>query len=103
MFYYVVPQKRWSWLIFPNQNEALGGAIMPIAISVRRSEAPKAWGESHRSLPQGNPATVSDNLDNPDFFKIFEVIRSRSIKMCLCLKTTVFHFISCYSTNNNEK
>ena len=52
MYYYLLPQKGWSWLIFLDQSEALGGAIAPIAGSVGRSEAPKALSESHRSLPK---------------------------------------------------
>ena len=66
MYYYFLPQKGWSWLIFSDQSEALGGMTAPIARSVRRSEAPKALSESHRSLPQGNPAALSDILDNPE-------------------------------------
>ena len=63
MYYCLLPQKGWNWLSFPDQSEALGGAIAAIASSVGRSEA---LSESHRSLPQGNPATVSDILDNPE-------------------------------------
>ena len=48
--------------MFPDQSEALGGAIAPIESSVGRSEAPKALSESHCSLPPGNPAAVSDIL-----------------------------------------
>ena len=49
--------------IFPDQSEALGGtaAIVPIASSVGRSEAPK------RILPQGNPAAVSDSRLKPGY------------------------------------
>ena len=68
MYYYLLPQKEWSWLIFSDQNEALGGAITPIASSVGRSETPKTLIGTHRSLPQGNPAAVSDIL--PSFFNI---------------------------------
>ena len=66
MYYYLLPQKGWSWLIFLDQSEALGGAIAPIASSVGQNEAPKALSESHLSLPQGNPAAVSDILDNSE-------------------------------------
>ena len=31
LYHYLLPQKGWSWLIFPDQSEALGGAIAPIA------------------------------------------------------------------------
>ena len=64
MYYYLLPQKEWSWLIFPDQSEALGGARAPIASTVGQSEVPKALSVSHRSLPQGNTATLSDILDN---------------------------------------
>ena len=66
MHYYLLSQKGWSRLIFPNQSKALGGVIMPIASSVGLSEAPKALSESHRSLHQGKLAAVSDILDNPE-------------------------------------
>ena len=49
-----------NYLIFPNQSKTLGGTKAPIESSIGRSEAPRALSESHRSLPQGNPATVSD-------------------------------------------
>ena len=59
MYYYLLLQKRQCWLIFPDQIEALGGAIALIASSVGRSEA---LSDSHCSLPQGNPAAVSNIL-----------------------------------------
>ena len=78
MHHYILPQKGWSWLIFLDQSEALGGAIAPIASSVGRSEAPKALSESHRSLPQENPAAISflfNNLEKSVFpdYKDFPV------------------------------
>ena len=83
MYYYLLPQKEWSWSIFPDQSESLGGMIAPIAISVGRSEALKALRESHRSLPQGNHANVSVILDYPEkiFFRIIEAFRTRPTKM----------------------
>ena len=65
MHYYHLPQKGRSWLIFPDQSKALGVATAPIANSVGQNEEPKALSESHRSLPQENPAALSDILDNP--------------------------------------
>ena len=64
--YYVQPQKEYGVNF---------SVPKPIASSVERSEAPKALGESHLSLPQGNNAAVSDILDNPKkiFFRINEV------------------------------
>ena len=62
MYNYLLLQKWWSLLIFPDQSKALGGAI---ASSVGGSEAPKVLRESNRSLRQGNLATVSDILNNP--------------------------------------
>ena len=53
-----------------DQSKALGGATEPIASSVGRSEAPKTLGEFHRSLPQGNPAAVSDILNNPETIRL---------------------------------
>ena len=58
MYYYLLPKKGGIDYFFPDQSEALGGAIAPIASSVGRSEAPKALSESHRSLPQESPAAV---------------------------------------------
>ena len=52
---YFLPQKGWSSKNFPDQSEALGGAIAPIASSLWLSEAPKALRESHRSLPSRKP------------------------------------------------
>ena len=66
MYNCILQQIGWSLLIFPEQSEASGGAILQIASSVGRSEPPKALNEYHRSLPQGNPAAVSDILDNPE-------------------------------------
>ena len=67
MYYYLLAQKGFSWLIFPDRSEALGGVIAPIASSVGRSEAPKVLSESHRSrLKETLPP--SDIL--PRFFNI---------------------------------
>ena len=65
MHNYFLPQKGWE-LIFPDQNEASGAAIAPIGRCMGRSEAPKALSEFHRRVPQGNPVTLSDILDNPE-------------------------------------
>ena len=65
MYYYLLPHRGWSLFVFPDQSEALCVATVLIAMSVGQSEATKALGESHRSLPQGNPAPISDNLYNP--------------------------------------
>ena len=44
VLYYLLPQKGWGWLIFPNHSKALGGAIAPIASSVGQNEAPtRRW------------------------------------------------------------
>ena len=43
--YFLLPQKEWSGLIFPDQKEALGGVTTQIASSVGWSEAPKALSE----------------------------------------------------------
>ena len=51
MYYQLLLQKGYSWLIFPNRSEALGGAIFPIASSVGRIEAPKALSERVPSQP----------------------------------------------------
>ena len=66
MYYYLLPQKEWSLKIVPDQSEALNGAVAPIANSAGRSEVPKALREFHYSLPQGNPAAVSNNLYDPE-------------------------------------
>ena len=58
MYYYLLPEKGWSLLVFLDQSEALGGAIAPIAGSMGRSEALKALSESYLSLPQENPAAI---------------------------------------------
>ena len=55
MFYYLLPSN----------------VLLPPASSVGRSEAPKAFSESHHSLPRGNPAVISDilyNLEKSFFF-----------------------------------
>ena len=80
---------------FPDQSKALGGEIAPIPSIVVQTEAPKALRELHRSLPQENTATVSDNLDNPDFFMI-EVLWSRPMKMDIRF---VFCRLKCTSLN----
>ena len=40
MYYYLLPQKGWSLLIFPDKSEALGGAIAVIASSVGAERVP---------------------------------------------------------------
>ena len=63
--YCLLPQKKWSLLIFEEQSEAFGVTITQIASNMGRNETPKTLSESHESLPQGNPAAVSDILRNP--------------------------------------
>ena len=64
MLHYLLPQNGWSWSNFPDQSEGLGGAIVPIASSVGRSEGPRALSGFHRRLHQESPATVPDTSDN---------------------------------------
>ena len=71
MYYYLLSQKGWSWLIFLDQSVALGDAIAPIATSVGQSEELKALSKLHRSLPEGNPAAISDILDNREKYIFF--------------------------------
>ena len=55
MYYYIMPQKVPSWFFLPNQSEALGGTMAPIASrvwSVVRSEGRKVL----RGVPS-QPAT----------------------------------------------
>ena len=84
-YYYLLSQKGWSWLIFPDQSKALGNATAAVAGSAGRSEATEALSESHRSLPRENPAVLSDKLDNPEkmVFRIIEVFRSLPTKIVI--------------------
>ena len=80
MYYYLLPQKTWSWLIFPNQSIALGGAIAPRRDCEQRWTEPpfsgllnysghywRKWSKSHRRLPQGNPCRR--NCYSPTFLQ----------------------------------
>ena len=49
MYYYLLPQKGWSWLIFLDQSKALG-ALAPIASSVGRSE--RRWASPTADCPR---------------------------------------------------
>ena len=91
--YYLLPitaQRVESiFFFFSNRCEAFSesGATAPITSSVGRSEAPKALSESHRSLPQENPAAVSDSL--PRFFNII-LWRKYIEKLYLKLNLVIF-------------
>ena len=93
MYYYHLPQKGWSWLIFLDQSEALVVAITPIASSVGIVVKHR---RSHRSLAQvlgpiASPiaAWLKKNLPlylifsiiRKIFFFGFVVFRSRPTKM----------------------
>ena len=73
--YYLLPQKGGVRSIFPDQSEALGCAIAPIATSIGRSAA---LIKSYCNLPHGNSAAASDildkNLANANFF--FRIIEN---------------------------
>ena len=91
MYYFILLQKEWSWLFSPDQSEALGGALAPIANSVGRSEAPKALNESHRSLPQGKPAAESNNHNTekiPDY-RGFPVLLNRNWHLIWILQVKI--------------
>ena len=53
MYYYLLERRGWSWLIFPDQNEALGGAIAPITSSVGLK-----WSSEGAEINPSQPASM---------------------------------------------
>ena len=43
MYYYLLPQKGLSWLIFPDESEALGGMTAPLQAALDELKRQRRW------------------------------------------------------------
>ena len=61
---------------FPGQNRSFGRRDSADCKqrAMGQSEVPNTLNESHHSLPQGNPAAVSNIPDNPEKIMFFRII-----------------------------